>query len=456
MKRLLLTIVLFMFVISSQASHLKGGYITYKWQTGRTYQITLVLFSDPNSPANINTISAVLNLGDGTDSAVIQRTEKVAISTSVAENIYITTYTYQADGDYIISCTNFNFIDGIVNVNGGNSLSQQFYIETMIHINAFSGTVNSPEPHSILPDVRALGGKELYYNSTWFSKPTNQINFGTDSISYSFSPMQNIANYSLPQGMSIDNYSGMIKWENVPIVSGTMDLLYLLNYKVSFYRQTILMGYTTVAQILKVDNYPGSFPSIIHFPLCDSTNNGWYKKSVTSNNSFQQEFNYADTNYQFMKRVYGETNVSTTDSSISSLSKTIINFTSDTNLIQRTQPYFYTIRIIKDSSIGIPYFKDYNLAVYFGASTYFGLNEMNSKNIFVNVYPNPTTGIFEISINSIDANSIRVMDINGKTILERKNISSKESIDMTGFAKGVYILTISGTEFSLNKKLIIE
>ncbi len=84
-----------------------------------------------------------------------------------------------------------------------------------------------------------------------------------------------------------------------------------------------------------------------------------------------------------------------------------------------------------------------------------GVNEVNADK-YISVYPNPTTGFFEISINTIEANSIRVMDINGKTIIERKIISSKESIDMTGFAKGVYILNISGNEFSLNKKLILE
>ena len=84
-----------------------------------------------------------------------------------------------------------------------------------------------------------------------------------------------------------------------------------------------------------------------------------------------------------------------------------------------------------------------------------GVNEVDAAKC-ISVYPNPTNGIFEISINTVEANSIRVMDINGKTILERKILSSKESIDMTGFAKGVYILNISGSEFSLNKKLIHE
>ena len=125
-------------------------------------------------------------------------------------------------------------------------------------------------------------------------------------------------------------------------------------------------------------------------------------------------------------------------------------------MIQRTRPYFYTIRIIKDSSTGIPYFRDYNLAVYYGASTYFGINEVEDNDKYVNVFPNPTNEVFEININTIDANSIRVMDITGKLMFERKITSLNESIDMRGFPKGVYVLYISGNNFSMNKKLILE
>lgn len=84
-----------------------------------------------------------------------------------------------------------------------------------------------------------------------------------------------------------------------------------------------------------------------------------------------------------------------------------------------------------------------------------GVNEVNADK-YISVYPNPTNGLFEIDINTIEANTLRLMDINGKVIIERKVLSSKERLDMTGFAKGVYILNISGSEFSLNKKLILE
>ena len=310
MKRLVFLFSFFLLVSSSQASHLKGGYINYKCVSGRSYQITLVTFSDPNSPADINTSNAFVFFGDG-DSLTIQRTQRVAVSVNLVENIYITTHTYVSDGNFFISFTDFSFVDGIVNVNGGDSKNQQFYLESLLKINSTIVAFNSPEPHSILPELRAIGGKELYYNSTWFGRLKDYPN---DSISFELTSMKNINNFTLPPGLSIDNYSGMIKWEKVPIVSGSIPILWLINYKVLTYRLGILVGYTTVAQIARVDNYPGTFPSIINFPFCDSTNNGWYKKNITTNNFFKQEFKYTDNNYQFLKRVYGETNLSMTDS----------------------------------------------------------------------------------------------------------------------------------------------
>ena len=169
MKRLAFLFSFFLLVSSSQASHLKGGYINYKCVSGRSYQITLVTFSDPNSPADINTSNAFIFFGDG-DSLTIQRTQRVAVSVNLVENIYITTHTYVSDGNFLINFTDFSFVDGIVNVNGGDSKNQQFYIESFLKINSTIGAFNSPEPHSILPDLRAIGGKELYYNSTWFGR----------------------------------------------------------------------------------------------------------------------------------------------------------------------------------------------------------------------------------------------------------------------------------------------
>ena len=455
MKHLLLSLALFIFVFSAQASHLKGGYITYKWVSGRTYQVTLVTFSDPASPAYLNTVSIKLNFGDG-NSETVTRNEQIQISSSVAENIYITTHTYLSDGDFLISYSDQNLIDGIININGGNSKDVPFYIEALLHIDQFIGITNSPQPHSLLPDIAATGGNALSYNSTWFTtKATNQIQYGEDSIYFEIVSLKNIPNYTLPTGLSIDPFCGMISWKNVPVNAGSMSALYYISYIVTSYRGLTQTGYTVVAQIIRVENYPAKFPSTANFPSCDSSN-GWYKKSVISNNSFQQEFNYPDSNYHFQTHVYGETNLSLTDSSASSLSKTIIHFISDTNMVQRNRPYFYTVRISRDS-FAIPYFRDYTLAIYYGALITYSVRELNNINGEVKVFPNPFKNSCTFTMNSQSEFDLTITDLQGKEILKTK-MKDNFKPDFTGLKPGnyFYILQNADGEFATGKLLLQE
>jgi hypothetical protein len=86
-----------------------------------------------------------------------------------------------------------------------------------------------------------------------------------------------------------------------------------------------------------------------------------------------------------------------------------------------------------------------------------GVNEVNA-NQNLSVYPNPTKGLFEISLTgNTDANlHLSVMDIQGKIVYERSSISNKEVIDLGNVSKGIYLLKISGKETSINKKIIVE
>ncbi len=72
----------------------------------------------------------------------------------------------------------------------------------------------------------------------------------------------------------------------------------------------------------------------------------------------------------------------------------------------------------------------------------------------VNVYPNPSTGIFNISIQE-DAN-ITVNDILGKVIYSNIVKAGNNTIDISNYQSGIYLLNISNENGSVNKKLIKE
>ncbi len=78
----------------------------------------------------------------------------------------------------------------------------------------------------------------------------------------------------------------------------------------------------------------------------------------------------------------------------------------------------------------------------------------------INVYPNPNNGVFNINVNTDKASdlSIELMNTQGQVIYkDAVNAVSKynQSIDVQGFAKGVYFLRVNtGNEVRMNKVVI--
>jgi hypothetical protein len=86
-----------------------------------------------------------------------------------------------------------------------------------------------------------------------------------------------------------------------------------------------------------------------------------------------------------------------------------------------------------------------------------GINEKASK-VQINVFPNPSSGIFLLNIpgqQNVEI-SITVIDIMGRQILDKKVLKENElQIDLSNFPEGVYILKIvEGKESSFNKVIL--
>jgi hypothetical protein len=76
----------------------------------------------------------------------------------------------------------------------------------------------------------------------------------------------------------------------------------------------------------------------------------------------------------------------------------------------------------------------------------------------ISVYPNPSKGMFNISLEGIKGNiQIKVLDLRGKehSIFEL-NGSASTQLDLTKLAAGVYFIRFSGKDFSRVKKIVIQ
>jgi hypothetical protein len=75
------------------------------------------------------------------------------------------------------------------------------------------------------------------------------------------------------------------------------------------------------------------------------------------------------------------------------------------------------------------------------------------------LYPNPSKGIFNIALGTIEPSAIDVYDVTGKIVWSKKDfaISNTEvSLDLSAVAQGIYFVKISADNQSTVKRIIKE
>jgi hypothetical protein len=93
----------------------------------------------------------------------------------------------------------------------------------------------------------------------------------------------------------------------------------------------------------------------------------------------------------------------------------------------------------------------------FGMVAGLSVNEFNAERF--NLYPNPTSGITEITFShSISPNSIVVVsDVSGRVVLsESMNSRGNHKMSLGSLDSGVYLVTVSTEKFSTSKRLILN
>lgn len=94
------------------------------------------------------------------------------------------------------------------------------------------------------------------------------------------------------------------------------------------------------------------------------------------------------------------------------------------------------------------------------SSTQVGINELTETTSF-SVYPNPSNGVFNISLDAQKAEqlTLTVNNIVGQTVLTKQvRVAGKtnETISLEGYDKGIYFLTIDNNKEKQTVKLIVE
>jgi hypothetical protein len=87
-----------------------------------------------------------------------------------------------------------------------------------------------------------------------------------------------------------------------------------------------------------------------------------------------------------------------------------------------------------------------------------GIDDIKSENIRTSVYPNPSQGIINISMNSIQAPrpaAIELIDIRGSVLMRlTRDFTGPEQLDISSLMPGIYILRISAGSSVSHTKII--
>lgn len=230
------------------ATHYRAGEITYKRLIGREYLVTVITYTDPRSDANPNTVSITISWGDG-KSEIVQRVVRNDINSKIQENIYEARHTYSTDGNFLVSVSDPNRVNGILNINNGFSRDLAFYVQSVITVNSSIQSNESPR----------LLGRPLDEGCINFLYTHNPGAFDPDGDSLVYQlvppmigPGEDVPLYVPPfntDSFTINPVTGTVFWAK-PNRAG----IYNIAIRIVEFRNGIFVGY--VIRDMQIEIYP--------------------------------------------------------------------------------------------------------------------------------------------------------------------------------------------------------
>lgn len=236
---------------SARATHLRAGEIIVEREScsGLTFKITVTVFTNTlNTSVLFGGDDDWLDFGDGSDPILVpetQNTERPDLGEHIATASFTIRYTYSGPGAYIISYSEPNRNEGVVNMDG--SVNTRFYIETKIIIDPFVGCNNSPR--LLVPPIdRACTSVAWFHNPGAYDPDGDRLTYhlvvpfrakDTEVFNYR-DPNTNTPNWytDYPHGdetgtkppiFKIDSLEGTLEW-NAPgdIGAGEYNIAFII------------------------------------------------------------------------------------------------------------------------------------------------------------------------------------------------------------------------------------
>lgn len=84
--------------------------------------------------------------------------------------------------------------------------------------------------------------------------------------------------------------------------------------------------------------------------------------------------------------------------------------------------------------------------------------EENRNPISISIYPNPSTGLFNVDLDDVGPISLSLFSLKGQVLqtIEYQDYEDSIMLDLSNFSKGIYLLKITSDKSITYKKIIVN
>jgi hypothetical protein len=263
------------------ATHLRAGEIVVERVScsSLTFRITVTVFTNTiNTNVLFGGEDDWLDFGDGTRVLVPEtpNTLRPDLGEGIATASYTILHTYSGFQQYMISYSEPNRNEGVVNMDG--SVNTRFYIETQIIVDPFLGCNNTPK--LLVPPIdRACTGATFYHNPGAYDPDGDSISYkmvipfrekNTQVINYKDpSDPKFYTNYSTgnedgngPPTFSINAVDGTLTWD-APGMAGEYNIAFIVEEWRKINGQWFPTGFVRRDMQIIVDDCKNERPDLI-------------------------------------------------------------------------------------------------------------------------------------------------------------------------------------------------
>ena len=205
--------------LSVSATHNRAGEICYRYISGTTFEVTIITYTFPDSPADRDSLTIVFDARDplGTEKTIGRTFQSILIPGVLKRNEYTTTHTFPGPDIYVVYMEDPNRVEGICNIDG--SVNVPFYLEDTLNLVNPTLLGYNSSPLLLYPPIDyGEVGKIFIHNPNAFDPDG-------DSLHYSLIPPKqapgiDVPGYEYPNlydgcgaSLTIDSRTGELVWD---------------------------------------------------------------------------------------------------------------------------------------------------------------------------------------------------------------------------------------------------